>query len=110
MTASMILPKRKLFIPAIITNVAVVNENGLVTAKGTGVATITAHVTIDGNTESGSFPIKVSPDMKPASITVNGKKVAGFNPDIHSYSYLLPASATGAPKVEATSSGSGYFG
>jgi beta-glucosidase-like glycosyl hydrolase len=86
-------------------NVVIVYENGLVTAKGIGVATITAHVTIDGNTESGSFPIKVTPDMKPASITVNGYKIVGFNPDIHSYSYLFPASATGAPKVEAASSG-----
>jgi beta-glucosidase len=87
-------------------NVADVDEKGLVRAKGTGVATITALVTIDGNTESSSFPVKVTPDMKPASITVNGKKVDKFNVDIHGYSYLLPASATGAPKVKATSSGS----
>ena len=87
-------------------DVAVVDANGKVTAKGTGVATITAHVTIDGNTQSGSYPIKVTPDMKPAGITVNGKKISGFNPDVHSYSYLLPASSTGAPEVRATSSGS----
>jgi beta-glucosidase len=88
-------------------NVATVSEKGLVTAKGTGVATITAYVTIDGNTQSSSFPIKVMPDMKPNNITVNGKTVAGFNPDKHGYSYLLPASAKDAPKVvEASSSGS----
>ena len=85
-------------------DVAAVDEKGLITAKGTGVATITAHVTIDGNTQSGSFPVKVMPDLKPASISVNGKKVAGFSSDIHSYSYLLPSSAA-APKVEASSSG-----
>ncbi len=87
-------------------NVAIVNEKGLVTAKGTGVASITAHVTIEGNTESSSFPVKVSPDMKPLSITVYGKKVDGFNTDIHSYSYLLQASSTETPKVGAISSGS----
>ena len=86
--------------------VAAVDANGLVTATGTGVATITAFVTIDGKTESGSFPIKVMPDLNPVNITVNGKQVGGFNVDAHSYSYLLPASATGAPKVGATSSGS----
>jgi beta-glucosidase-like glycosyl hydrolase len=85
-------------------SIAVVDEKGLVTAKGTGVATITAKVTIDGKTASGSFPIKVTPDMKPGNITVNGKKITGFNTDIHSYSYLLQTSAT-APVVSATSSG-----
>ncbi|MBN2088015.1 glycoside hydrolase family 3 C-terminal domain-containing protein [candidate division KSB1 bacterium] len=87
-------------------DVADVDKKGFVTAKGPGVATITAHVTIDGNTKPGSFPIKVMPDMKPASITVSGKDVAGFNADIHSYSYLLPAAATEAPEVGAASSGS----
>ena len=76
-------------------------KHGLVTARGTGVATIAAQVTIDGHTVSGSFPIKVSPDMKPASITVNGKKVEGLNSTMHGYSYLLPAAATGAPLVAA---------
>ena len=86
--------------------VAVVDENGLVTAKGIGVATIAAHVTIDGHTESGSYPVKVSPDMKPVKITVNGAEVAGLNTEMHSYSFLFSASATDAPKVDATSSGS----
>ncbi|HES59243.1 MAG TPA: carbohydrate-binding protein, partial [Caldithrix sp.] len=86
-------------------DVAVVNEKGLVTAMRTGVATITARVTIDGHTESGSYPIKVTPDMRPVSLTVNGKEVVGFDPDMHSYSYLLPASASQAPVVKAASSG-----
>ncbi|MBN2001306.1 glycoside hydrolase family 3 C-terminal domain-containing protein [candidate division KSB1 bacterium] len=85
--------------------VADVDGKGLVTAKATGVATITADVTIDGHTKSGSFPIKIIPDMKPVSITVHGGEVAGFNADEHSYSYLLPASDAGAPEVRATSSG-----
>ncbi|MBN2425320.1 MAG: glycoside hydrolase family 3 C-terminal domain-containing protein, partial [Calditrichaceae bacterium] len=86
-------------------DVAAVNEKGLITAEGTGVATITARVTIEGHTESGSFPIKVTPDMRPVSLTVNGKEVVGFYPDIHSYSYLLPASASEVPVVKAVSSG-----
>ena len=102
-------------------DVAAVDEKGRVTAKGTGVATITARVTIDGHTESGSFPVKVTPDMRPVSLTVNGKEViiesikfqqsvngkevVGFDPDMHSYSYILPASASQAPVVKAASSG-----
>jgi beta-glucosidase-like glycosyl hydrolase len=39
--------------------VASVDAAGVVTAKSTGVATISAHVTIDGKTASDSFPIKV---------------------------------------------------
>lgn len=87
--------------PAVVT----VDANGLVTAKGTGVATITAHVTIDGKTEADAFAIKVMPDLNPANITVDGKQVTGFNADTHSYSYLLPASEK-APVMNATSSGS----
>jgi beta-glucosidase len=86
------------------TEVAIVDAKGLVTAKGTGVATITAQVTIEDNTAYSSFPIKVMPNMKPGSITVNGKSVIGFSPEVHSYSYLLSASAK-APEVKATSSG-----
>ena len=80
--------------------VASVNEKGLVTAKGTGVVNITASVTIDGRTESGSFPIKVMPELKVASISVDGKKVSGFNPDVQEYPYLV-SNPTAAPKVEA---------
>ncbi len=39
--------------------VAAVDTRGVVTAKGAGVATITAHVTIDGKTVSGSFPLRI---------------------------------------------------
>jgi len=80
--------------------VASVNEKGLVTAKGAGVANITASVTIDGRTESGSFPIKVMPELKVASISVDGKKVSGFNSDVKEYPYLVSNAAT-TPKVEA---------
>ncbi len=84
------------------TSVAVVDEKGVVTAKGTGVAVITAQVTIDGKTESGSYPIKVMPDLSPSSIMVNNKAITGFNPATGQYSYLMNTTSTQAPVVEAT--------
>lgn len=84
-------------------SVVSVDEKGLVSAKGAGAASITASVTIDGKTVSDSYALKVMPDLKPASITVRGKKVSGFSPDIHSYSFNLQATAT-APAVGAVSS------
>jgi beta-glucosidase len=50
--------------------VATVNGSGFVTAQRTGVATITARVTIDGVTESGSFPVKVMPNLLASSMKV----------------------------------------
>jgi len=80
-------------------NVAMVTDKGLVTAKKSGVATITAHVTIDGTTKSGSFPVKIMPNLNAASISVDGKKITGFKADVAEYSFLLANSAT-TPKVE----------
>jgi beta-glucosidase len=83
--------------------VASVDEKGFVTANGVGTASIFAYVTINGKTVSDGYPLKVMPDMKPASINVNGKKLTGFDPEIHSYSFLLTSGS--APVVTATSSG-----
>ncbi|MBP5334508.1 MAG: glycoside hydrolase family 3 C-terminal domain-containing protein [Bacteroidales bacterium] len=79
------------------TKVAEVSSTGLVTAKSNGVATITARVSINGKTVSGSFPIKVMPNLNLASLTVGGKNVlkAGNN----AYSYVQKAGA--APAVAA---------
>ena len=60
--------------------VASVDEKGIVTANGVGTASIFAYVTVNGKTLSDSYPLKVMPDLKPVSITVNGKKVHGFQP------------------------------
>ena len=79
--------------------VAVVDEKGIVTAKGVGVATITAYVTIDDKTESGSFPVKIMPDLNPASITVNNKNIPEFSTAVSGYSYLLKSSSAQAPVV-----------
>jgi len=83
--------------------VASVDEKGLVTAKGVGVATITASITLGDNTESGSFPVKIMPNLTPASITVNDKAIAGFNPAVTGYSYLMQASTSQAPVVNVRS-------
>lgn len=83
--------------------VATVDEKGLVTAKGVGVATITACITLGDNTESGSFPVKIMPNLTPASITVNDKAIAGFNPAVTGYSYLMQASTSQAPVVNVRS-------
>ena len=80
--------------------VAMVDEKGIVTAKGIGVATISAYVTIGDNTKSGSFPVKIMPDLNLASITVNNKKIPGFNPAVQGYNFLLQSSSAQAPIVK----------
>jgi hypothetical protein len=82
--------------------VAAVDEKGLVTARGTGVATITAHVTVDNITVSGSFPVKVMPDLSPASILVNNTAIAGFNPATFEYNFLMKEASPQAPVVNVT--------
>ena len=82
--------------------VAVVDEKGLVTAKGVGVATITAQVTINDITRSGSFPVKIMPNLSPASITVNNKGIPGFNPAVTGYSFLMKNASSQAPLVNVS--------
>jgi beta-glucosidase len=86
------------------TAVASVDEKGLVTAKGVGTALIFAEVTVNGKTVTNSYPLKVMPDLNPASITVNGKNIPGLVPEVKGYSYLLASGAT-APTVGATAAG-----
>ncbi|MBN2863591.1 MAG: glycoside hydrolase family 3 C-terminal domain-containing protein [Bacteroidales bacterium] len=88
-------------------SVASVDENGQVTATGVGTASIFAYVTIDGTTVSDSYPLKVMPDLRPASITVNGRKVLGFSPDINTYSFMASSPSSKAPQVEAFASDGG---
>ena len=82
--------------------VAVVDGKGLVTAKGVGVATINASITINDHTASGSFPVKIMPNLNPASITVNNKNIQGFNPSVSAYSFLMPTASAQAPVVNVT--------
>jgi beta-glucosidase-like glycosyl hydrolase len=85
--------------------VATVDANGKVTASGVGAALIFASVTIDGNTVSNSYPLKVMPDLTPKSITVDGKNISGFSKDVKAYSYLLNANSK-IPVVKASATGS----
>ena len=88
--------------------VAGVDEKGRVTATGVGVASIFAYVTIDGTTVSNSYPVKVMPDLNPKSVTVNGKKIPGFDKDVKAYSYLLKSNSK-IPVVKAEALGSGVL-
>jgi hypothetical protein len=87
-------------------SVVTVDENGVVTATGVGVATVFAAVTVDGKTVSGSYPLKVMPDLTPESVTVNGKKISGFDQAVKAYSFLLKEKAK-IPVVAASARGEG---
>jgi beta-glucosidase len=80
--------------------VASIDENGKVTANMAGVASIFAFVTYNGNTVSNSYPVKVMPDLTPGTITVDGKKITGFDSNVKAYSYLL-ADNSKIPAVNA---------
>ncbi|MFC2090342.1 glycoside hydrolase family 3 C-terminal domain-containing protein [Bacteroidota bacterium] len=82
-------------------SVAIVDESGMVTATGVGTALIFAYVTIDGITVSNSYPLKVMPDLSPASVSVGGKSIKGFDKNIKAYSYLLKKEAK-VPAVKAS--------
>ncbi|HTX17019.1 MAG TPA: glycoside hydrolase family 3 C-terminal domain-containing protein [Bacteroidota bacterium] len=82
-------------------SVAAVDEKGKVTATGVGVASIAADVTVNGKTVSGSYPLKVMPDLSPASVTVDGKPIEGFRKEVKAYSYLLE-SGSAIPTVKAS--------
>ncbi len=81
-------------------NVAAINNQGVVSATGAGVATITTFVTIDGVSRSGSFPVKVMPNLKAKSMMVNNNPVKTFNPDKQQYSFLMKESSSRAPQVD----------
>ncbi len=80
--------------------VASVDAAGVVTAHHPGVATIFTEVSYNGTTASDSYPVKVMPDLTPASIKVNGKPISGFTPVTKAYSYLLKPGAK-VPVVDA---------
>ena len=82
-------------------SVASVDENGKVTAKGVGIASIFADVTVNGKTVTGSCPVKVMPNLNPTAITVDGKNIKGFDPGVKAYSYLLNSN-TKIPLVKAS--------
>ena len=76
-----------------------VDENGKITAKSQGVATIIVEVTVDGKTVCDTYSVKVMPDLALASLKVAGKSV--LKNGISQYSFVRKASAK-APVVAAT--------
>ncbi len=80
-------------------DVAVVDEQGVVTPVGGGTAIITAKVTIDGVTKKDSYPVAVNQEIYLNDILVNGKSLTGFTPDQDKYQYVVEG--TEVPEVEA---------
>lgn len=74
-------------------SVATIDKSGRVTTLRPGAATIYAYVTYNGTTVSNSCPIKVMPDLTPGEITVDGKRIKGFNAGVKAYSYLMKANS-----------------
>lgn len=82
-------------------SVVSIDQTGKLTALKPGVASVSVHVTYDGITVSNSAPVKVMPNLNPASITVNGKTIQGFSSSVKAYSYLLPKNSK-VPVIKAT--------
>lgn len=81
-------------------SVATVDQNGTITALQPGVASISAYATYNGSTASDSYPVKVIPNLTPASILVNGKPLIQFKPEVKAYSFLMKDQSA-IPVVEA---------
>ena len=81
--------------------VVTVDAAGKVTATGVGSALIFATVTINGVSVSGSYPLKVMPDLSPKAVTIDGKAMVGFSKDTKAYSFLLK-NANKIPVLGAT--------
>ena len=85
--------------PTIVT----IDSKGQIKALKTGVASLTASVTINGKTKSSSFAVKVIPDLNPAAIIVGKNAIQNFDPAIIQYSYLMKKSSASVPVVKANS-------
>lgn len=75
-----------------------VDARGHVIAKAQGVATVTATVDFNGKSVSGSYSVKVMPDLSLSELKVAGKSI--LKAGTRQYSVIRSASAT-APKVSA---------
>jgi len=80
-------------------SVAAVSRDGRIIANSMGVATITAKVSYNGTVASGSYAVKVMPELAPASLKVDGKSVV-LKPGVSQYSFVSKPGA--APVVSAT--------
>lgn len=78
-------------------SVATVDENGVVTPVGKGVATITVTATVGDSTQTASYAVAVIDDLSLDDIQVNGQTLAGFSPALTEYYY--PVSGDTLPTV-----------
>ena len=81
-------------------SVLAVAKDGRIIAGSMGVATVTAKVTYKGTVASGSYAVKVMPELTLGSLKVDGKSV--LKPGVNQYSIVRKAGA--APMVEAVAS------
>jgi len=82
-------------------DVATIDAEGMVTAIGSGVALIEASVTIDGNTQSDTYAVKVRPDLNLNGIALNETPLSNFSPEEHGYSFLYAEGQSTIPVVSA---------
>lgn len=83
--------------------VASIDSSGIVTAQTPGVATITASVTVDGKALSGSYAVKVVPDLALTSLSVDNRDLGSFGENNRGASLLLDQGAA-APRVQVKTS------
>ena len=81
-------------------SVVAVGKDGTLTANAMGIATITAKVTYKGTVASGSFALKVMPELSLGSLKIDGKSI--LRPGTDQYSIVRRAG--NAPALTATSS------
>ena len=80
-------------------SVVAVGKDGKLTAGKMGVATITAKVTYKGTVASGSFAVKVMPELSLSSLKVDGTSILKAGTE----QYSIVGKAGAAPVVAATS-------
>lgn len=79
--------------------VVAVGKDGKLTAGKMGVATITAKVTYKGTVASGSFALKVMPELSLSSLKAGGKSILKAGTE----QYSIVSKAGAAPVITATS-------
>lgn len=70
-------------------SVVEVDKDGKIKALRPGVVTVFADVTYNGSTASSSFPLKITPDLTPATVKINGVSLENFKPEIKAYSFIV---------------------
>jgi beta-glucosidase len=74
--------------------------DGKIRTVANGAATVTATATYHGKSASTSFVVRVLSDL--GSLSVNGKPLAGFNPDVTDYDVVVPDGTGAVPQLSAT--------